>query len=335
MHETEFETLAQHRLRAAGFHEKSLADLELPQVQRLEFVGTPVNLCYIEMGNTAEAETVIFSVIPYSTTLEDNSIKVRLAAQQATLGPETAVVGVQVYEPVHQGLSPKQRELIAAGSFEPFADRLLMTMQLLNIREDQRISLYGFSMGADVSTEAAYSNIKNQNRGIARIERLGVFEPVRVMKRGAIAVAGTFGKSGKNLYQNVIDSDSPALLEARGIDLTDKRAAKKHAASVNRGVLGYNRKDIRGNYAILRGFGHDYTIARLNEMSLAGISNKDMPQMIVARLMDSGLTPRKALARLRTGENLEVFEYEGDHSAADKLQRSGAFVLQAAMASST
>ncbi len=332
MQETEYEILASHRLRAAGFHEKSLADLELPKEQRLKFEGTPVNLCYIEMGNTAEAETVIFSVIPYSTTLEDNSIKVRLAAQQTVLGPDAAVVGVQVYEPVNQGLSPKQRELVASGSFEPFADRLLMTVDLLNIREDQRIGLYGFSMGADVSAEAVYSNIKNHNRGIARIERLGVFEPVRVLKRGAVAVAGTFGKSGKNLYQNVIASDSPALLEARGIDLAYKRAAKKHADSVNKGVLGYNRKDIRGNYAILRGFGHDYTIARLNEMSLAGISNKDMPQMVVARLMDSGLTPQKALAKLRTGDNLEVFEYEGDHSAADKLQRSGAFILQTATA---
>lgn len=331
MYHNDYERLSAERLEVAGFGHKSLAELQLPEVQRLSFNGTLVNLAYTELSNTPEADSVMFSVIPYSTRLEDDSIRLRLAAQQAVLGPDIALVGVQVYEPGYQELSGPQRKAVSTGSFAPFADRLLMTMELLHIRADQRIMLYGFSMGADVGVEAAYQNLTNPNRGAVMIESVGIFEPARVMKRGAIAVANTFGKSGKNLYRNVIESNSPALLEARGIDLYDKRAEKKHKAMVNRGVFDYNRKDVAGNFSILRGFGHNDTIEQINSMIHHAVISSDVPNMLVARMIYSGLTPREALKKIHRSDKVSVQEYAGDHSAADKLQRSGAFILQTAI----
>ncbi len=316
-----FEQVAATRLEGSNFKSQSIEDLALPEVQRADHVSGP--LVFIEMGNTKDAEKVAFSLIPYSTRLDDPSIKVRLAAQQVALGKEVAVVGVQVFEPKLQPLSKSERTEVKHGSFEPFADRVLGVADHLGITDDQVSGMYGYSMGADVAVSTTRANLYDENRGIIDIGCLGVFEPVRVQQRGAVAVMAAFANSGQELFNNVVASNSTALLEANAIDLNNPKAEKQYNSRVQRGVAGYNLQDVRGNLAIVRGFANATSLIEL-EMISAHIEG---PDTIVGRMEDSTITPATLTDDLSFIERY-VDSYKGDHSTADNLTKSAAFILR-------
>jgi len=313
-------------LGESGFYDKSLADLRLPEVQRFYKEAINTDIVFVEMGDTKAAKTVVFAPLPYSTKLDDPSILVRLAAQQAVLGDECAVVGVQVYEPRNQTLDRNERRAISKGSFLPFADRLLATVEHMQLTDEQEVALYGFSMGADVSVEASHATLTDVNRGVITVDRLGVFEPARVVNRGGIAVMAAFGASGKQWFDNIIAADTTALFEARGIDITDPKAKKKHDASVSSVVMRYVLGDVTGNIAIAKGFGHHFTMEQLNTMAKDyGVT---MPQTLLVRMTDSKVTPYESMRYQYLVPRITAREYAGDHSIADNIRQSAAFVLR-------
>lgn len=321
------EMLASGRLYQADFHNSSLEDLDLPDVQYTEWLGG-VKIPYAVFGDL-DAPKVLFATSPYGCKVDDESQMVRLKAQQIALGDEACVVGLHVYEPKNLELSYDDKKKVADGSFLPFADRVLAVMKEVDPKDDQQVGLYGFSMGADVSVETAYQMISNDRRGEYPVDMLGAIEPARVTARGTMAVVRAFGKSGKGLYDNVLESNSPALLEARGIDPEDSKARKKHDSSVRRGVMKYNAADVSGNLAIVRGFSGDDTLRQLNKMA----SSDDMPPTLVGRMADSRVSTPDFLKRLSQSESIETFEMPGDHSLGDNVRKSAAFMARTVLIS--
>ncbi len=311
---------AAERLAEIGFLEKPLSSFEFPVIENAE------DTRYAVFGSVPDAWTVLYSVIPYSTKLSDDSIKLRLAAQQAALGNEYALVGIEAYNPSQKRLDHEQRHEIKAGIFRPFSERVLRVIEATKPRDEQEAGLYGYSLGADVATEVAYDVLTDPSRGIITLDVLGVYESARMRNRGRLAVAAAFAGSGKDLWQNVLDSQSPALLEARGITDTSEQSKKAHAAAVNKGVLNYNLADPLGNWAIMKGFGHDTTKRQLEVIT----ANRDMPLTTIGRMSASTLMPADFDINFEPSHRLIVKEYFGDHSAADKLQKSVEFILQTA-----
>lgn len=320
------QSLAENRLVESGFLYKNLADLDLPNVQSVEAMdGSRVS--YAIFGNPTTAKILMFSSVAYSTNLRDGSEMVHFAAQQEALGEEACVIGVQVYDPKNSKLDKAAKETVATGSFEPFAERLLAVIEKVNPKQDQEIVLHGYSMGADVAVETGYQAVTNPNKGQYNIERLGAFECARAKQRGRLAMMATFMTSGPELYENVTDSISPALLEARHINLRkniDSRLAKqKHDLWVAKNVLGYYGHDLRGNMSLVNGFGTDTSLRQLNIMA----SNPNSPLTVVGRGNKSKVCPPEFLDGLDEHEHLQTVTFEGDHSASDKLQNSVMFAM--------
>jgi hypothetical protein len=311
---------AAERLAETGFLEKPLGSFDFPEIQNVE------DTRYMAFGSVPDAWTVLYSVIPYSTKLSDDSIKLRLAAQHAALGDEYALVGIEAYNPTEKRLDHEQRHEIKAGIFRPFSERALRVIEATKLRPDQQVGLYGYSLGADVASEVTYDVLTDPSRGIVAFDVLGIYEAARMRNRNRGAVALAFAGSGKDLWQNILDSESPALLEARGVADTSEQSKKAHAAAVNKVVLNYNLADPRGNLAIMKGFGHDITKHQLKVIT----ANRDMPLTTIGRMRDSTLMPADFDADLESSHRLVIKEYPGDHSAADNLKKSVEFILQTA-----
>jgi pimeloyl-ACP methyl ester carboxylesterase len=322
----EYEQFASERLSEAGFHEKTLEELSIPDIKQLVVIedGKEKALNYIEMGDTNNAKHLVFTIPPYSTNIRDEFIQVRLSAQQAALGEQYALVGVQAHGTDDESLSWKQRKQVARGDFQPFADRAMAVMEHLKPRDDQTVSLYGYSMGADISTEVAYQNLWNVHRGMREIESLGVYEPARVMKRGAIAVAAAFASSGDRLFENVIDSDSPALNESRGIDPSDPKAKFKHDMWVNKTVGAASILHVPHTYAFLKGFGTPETVRQLEAITADRLAPK---RINVAQMEESGITPLEPIERL-PDSIIRDLDQKGDHSSADNVVRGAGFIMR-------
>lgn len=319
------EIYADRQLVAANFHNNSLAELQLPVVQAAE-APSGVQVPYAVFGNL-DAPSLVFVTSPYGCRVNDESQMVRLKAQQDALGDDACIVGLHVYEPRVLELSRRERKTVASGSFRPYADRVLSVIEAVDPRDDQNIVLYGFSMGADVSVDTAYHMTTDPQRGIRSIERLAAIEPARSQKRGSIAVVRAFSTSGNDLYNNVLASHSVALLEARGIDPTDPRAKKKHDAQVAKDVVQGNIRDVRGNLANIRGFASDESLQQLNEM----IRGDTLPRTLVGRMTESPVCIRAFMDALLPSDVLTKFEVAGDHSLADNVSKSAAFVVRAVL----
>ncbi len=319
------EIYADSQLSAAGFHSSSLTELQLPVVQVAEAPGN-VQVPYAVFGDR-DAPRLVFAISPYGCRVDDESQMVRLEAQQKALGNDACIVGLHVYEPGRLELSAHERRMIAGGSFRPYADRVLSVIEAVDPHDDQEIILYGFSMGADVSVDTAYRMTSDPQRGIRSVERLAAIEPARSQKRGALAVVRAFATSGDDLYDNVMASRSPALLEARGIDQADPRAKKKHDAQVTKDVVRGNLQDIRGNIANIRGFATDESLSQLNAM----IQGDVLPIALVGRMTESPVCAQDFMDALLPSDNLRTFEAEGDHSLADNVSKSAAFAVRAVL----
>lgn len=319
------EIYADQQLATANFQNSSLEELQLPMVQVAEAPGG-AQVPYAVFGDL-DAPSVVFVTSPYGCRVDDESQMVRLEAQQKALGDDACVVGLHVYEPGKLELSAKERQVIASGSFRPYADRVLSVIEAVDPRDDQDVILYGFSMGADVSVDTTYRMATDPQRGIRSVERLAAIEPARSQKRGAIAVVRAFATSGDDLYDNVLASGSAALLEARGIDPTDSRAKKKHDAQVTKDVIRGNLRDVRGNIANIRGFATDETLGQLNDMIWDGV----LPRTLVGRMTESPICTRVFMDTILPADNLAKFEVAGDHSLADNVSKSAAFAVQAVL----
>ncbi len=323
--EFSFRIQAAEALFEAGFQNASAEDLYLPTTQ---FVDAPdgTQAPYVVFGNVREAERIHLTSVPYSTTLDDDSQLIRGKAQHIALGSDTALVVAQQYDPASQRFDRGQRRQISHGSFLPLAERLAVVAEDLDISDDQEFELSGFSEAADVEVEAVWQSLNNENFVFPHVERMGVFEPARVLARGVL-VGLAFARSGNQLFDNVMKSHSSALREARGIDVADLTLAEKiHKKDASDRVVSWWKTDPLGNLALMRGFGTDRTVEQLESLR----TTENAPLILVVRMEDSSVFPEKAFSKLRPGGIIDTQTQTGDHSVFDNVARAAAGALQTA-----
>ncbi len=318
------EAVASLLLDRANFCAATLESLELPAEFSHVEAADGSRVPYIILGNPTDAKSLVYTSTPYSTRLSDLSQQVRLKAQQEVLGENYCLIAAQLYEPKAQEFDRTEKAKIAEGSFVPLSDRLFAVMEKVPPRDDQEVVLYGFSMSADVMVETAYQSVRDPQRGLYEINKLGVFECARAAKRGRLAVIKAFADSGKDLYDNVMSYPSSALLEARDIDVLDPKAKKRHDNAMAKGVANYFRKDLSGNLALISGFSKPTSKKQLIELS----ESLDQPLIKVGRMQDSTVCPRSFFEGLLRSNSFVLMDLPGDHSNADSLARSASFILR-------
>lgn len=311
-------------LEESGFHAAKMKDLDLPGVEYASSLDGTIAQ-YLAFGDVQEAEAVHVTVVPYTTLVKDRSQQVRGHAEHIGQGGGTALVKTEVYNPWEQRLPHKQRAKVAEGDFSPLAQRLSNLVEQLHLRDDQHLYMSGFSMGGDVTAEVLARTMSDPNFYFPhRIDGVGIFEAARMVNRNRhllgrrASVAIDFARSGKDLHDNVLASQSPALLEARGIDPDNPKAKKDHDKWVMQDGARWMRRDIEGNWALLGGFGTDQTAQQLNRLRWF----KGLPNITLIRMADSWMMPEASIRDLAGVPGFELITEPGDHSAADNVVRA-------------
>lgn len=280
---------------------------------------------YVIMGNPDEAKHIIFESTPYFTPVSKPHYQLRLKAHQEALGEEFCVVGVDAFSSRAHTFSRSQLKKLKEGDFSPLSERVFRTIEEVGPSEEQTVSVGGYSLGGDVSIQAAYDTISDDNRGIVKLTRLKAIEPARVADQSVLTKAKAFGDSSNDFFLNVLCSDSDELLEAFGIDKSEDigKARKKFDRRNIAGVIGYLASAPLANKALMQGLATDKSIKQLdhvlgsNEISavLVGTSkNSGVSSDLVHGLINTyGFHYPHKFARYRS----ELID--GDHSADDNI----------------
>lgn len=300
-----------------------------PETRRVEMPKN-VEVPFSIYGDNEAAKTLAFVVVPYGTSVDDESQQVRLTYMQAALGPEYCIVATQIHDPKTERFSLGELRSIYKGDLSPMGDRLLKVIETVNPNDDQEIMLHSFSLGSDISVDLTYRTLTDPHRGVVHIDRLGAWECARIENRGLIRLSQALAKSGDALFENVLASGSPALWLARGLDLADPSTPeqkRKHDKSVKRDVARYTMADLKANIAGFKGFGRDTTLQQLAEIA----DDLNRPETVIGHLRDS-LVCTDEFAQAVRQLGYKVVELAGDHSSADNVRRSGHFILITALA---
>ncbi|MDQ3158940.1 MAG: hypothetical protein M3P98_02285 [bacterium] len=313
---------ARAEFEAQGFLQKPLGEFDFPKTQLWTSAAGPV--LYSVYGDKS-AENLVFASMPYGNDLDSPNMQLRLQAQAIALPEGSCVIGVQEVSPSKLPLDKNQYKELKSGSMLPFGQRLLGLIEGLRPSHDQRVSLYGFSMGADITAEAADYALFDENGSNVQIDNIGIFEPARVEKRSRGKVLGAFSNSGPDLYENVVTSNSQALNEHYGIDPnadqeTEKKAFDKRiAAKVIKASIGHPVK----NLVLLKAFTNDETSKKLHR-----ITAKIHPTIMgvtVGRAKDSTITSNLIFS---FGLAAEAYVIPGTHAIADDLAVSAAMLAK-------
>ncbi|MEO8785081.1 MAG: hypothetical protein ABI221_02050 [Candidatus Saccharimonadales bacterium] len=283
-------------------------------------------------GNLAAAKTVVVEGVPASARLVDASFSMRSSVEKAVYGPDVCVVTHQTYAPDEmtrftkgKDAEPSQCREVRNGSFRPQAERLASILQSLDLVDEQDLVIKGFSGAADLAVEFAYQNITNPSFGQRRIDVVSATEPARSHPMSRFAKLRSTAKSGSDLYDNIVASDSPALLAAHGIDPMELGAKVAFKLRIAAKVARYLGTDPSGSWALLNGYATNQSLAQLNDMAT---TYKDQaPQQIVGRALDSTVTGPDLFAALIPSTRRSLFEVSGDHSVIDNLKVAALFAL--------
>lgn len=289
-------------------------------------------------GNLREARDVIVEGTQYTTRLSDMAQQLRgnvayTLASVATGDTPIAYVRYSDYEPGKQPLLPRQRTVVNRGDFLPLARRQASVVHKLHLRDDQRLLLLNYSKAADVTIEATYRALFDESFYYPHpIFAVGAAEPARMVDR-RYALGGrhlnmsmAFGAAGRDLFENIVTSDSIPLLEAHEADFGMSIFHLPDAQQRLRKALGqrgmqWMRGDVLGNRAMIGGFATARSADQLFEMQ----HRQDMPPTLLVR-MDRGLAPDEVVLDLGS-PHLDVRTLAGDHSADDNLLSAGRRVL--------
>ncbi|MDB5166243.1 MAG: hypothetical protein JWM37_315 [Candidatus Saccharibacteria bacterium] len=303
-----------HEDAARYLHEDDYGkDYELPEV------AVTHDVRYAVVG-AVDAPNVILESAPYLTAIDKPHYLLRLMAQQEVLGENYAVVGIEAFNPA-MNLTHRQRKAIAAGSFSVYATNVLRVAEAVHCEDDQVFSAYGYSLGGDVAVQTAYDVATNENRGVINIQGLGAVEAARVDNRG-LRVVKAMADSGKNLWQNVRNSESEALNVAWGIDenMTDEQIKEAVSHIDVRFLAGYMLRGPLHIRALISGSGTRETVHQLDHLSYT-----DLPVVLGRQAASKVCTPEFID---RYAEAFTVFtEFGNDHSADDNLIRSAGRAL--------
>lgn len=272
--------------------------------------GTAVR--YSVHGDLEDAQHVVAIPTPFVTLLDSDAFQMQLEAGQELLGSEFCVVGIETHNPVDKIPGPLRRG-ISEGDFNYFSGRILRALKHIGIREDQTLSLSGYSMSADVGVQLADDLATNPNRGVLRLDALSAFEPARTVKRYAILKLLDFKASGKDFFDNVVAGDLRPQLDAWDIDPNGDLDAqfKAFEKMIGRDFTHKIRKDPAGHFAMAQGFGTTVTLEQIRRVDASGAA---VP-MIVGRFIGSKIFPAQAFYDLqRDLPGHQYVEEEGDHS---------------------
>ena len=338
----DFQTTVEWRHAVLGLGELSLDQVPNPPIEVVESADGARNR-YQVFGDRSKASNIVLQPMHYSTYLDDASVRVGLNHKQKVLGPDYAVVGVEVFSPAAR-LTNHQRQSVNQGSFKPFATRLDTIIDHLAPSSYQALYSHGFSFGADISAEYANRNAFDPQFGNYAIERYGIYDPARTKARlerlgrlgGRLAVDLNFGRSGADLYDNVIASDSVALLQADQIDPRQPLAKQRYMARVSLGLARYLAANRADNWAMTAAFGTSQTVNQINELAdrryiatMAARTSAELtdqrPHLVLGETVN-GIS-RGFLRSLQPSADQERYLIDGDHSVADNLQTGSALVL--------
>jgi hypothetical protein len=317
----EIQQSANLALDKAGFSSWSLADFNLPEVVNTPN-GSSAPVEYAVFGDLG-AQHIVLEPTQYCARLRKPQHQLRLAAHQAALGKRYCVVGVQAYDPWQRALGHRDRRQLARGDFSPLAVRVLRVGEALQLKDDQDVAAYGYSLGADVSIQVAHTLIRDSWE--LNLRRIGAIDCARTVDRGAWRVASAVRDSSKDLFNNIIHGGCPALLEAHQID-PDVAQDKMRAAfdeRISAGVIRYWLGHGLTNRAITCGFG---TAASARQLKVILDSDRDL-RVLVGRQKHSTVCPPEFIAALPKSGRLNLVEQEGDHSVDSNLRRSAAMIL--------
>lgn len=307
-------------LSSGSYHDETLEGAALPDVQDAHGVR------FAQFG-PKDAQHVILESAPYLTPLDKSHYLLRLRAQQAVLGEDYSVIGVEAFKPAG-GFSREDRKAFATGSFSLLAANVLRVAEATAVDDEQHHYAYGYSLGADVSVQTAYDVRTNPNRGVINLKGLGAIETARVADRGFMVIKA-MGDSGKGLARNIMASDSPALEEAWDVnaDMSFADVEKKIGKGVNAGIAGYMRSGVLANLALIRGFGTDKSVSQLNLLA-----HTDLP-VVLGRQEGSTVCPPEFIDRYADKPHFVTYTETGnDHSADDNLVGSAGRILHFARA---
>lgn len=337
MHKTpeiNYTALAGERLIETGFLSLSLEEMDRP-IDRFAEANDGTKVRYRVYGDL-DASAIVLTTPNYTVTLDHESHEVKMNAYQTVLGNNYCLVSAELFHPKSQPFNHKQRKDIAHGSFRPFAERFLSVAKAVKRHEGQNIVLANYSLGADVGFEYEFQYLFNSNWDSPEIHVVSGVEAARVENRSRIqADAGRrminlFDRSGKNLFSNIVLSDSDALIAAHGIDFAQTNPGKKFMSKTKQDVIvNYWLKNPLSNWAITQGFGSDKTKQQLNAISSMPADQR--PLTIVGRLRDSLINTEEFYKSL-AGSDLVLFQELGDHSSGDHLQLGAGFILRAVAA---
>lgn len=314
-------------LAISGFDYKNLAEIDLPDVMHAEN-GDKLAIPYAVFGDV-DAPNVVLESAPMFTELASPHYMLRLKAQQEALGAAYALIGIQGFEPTKGSFTAKDRAEMVKGSFTPLSERVFRVGEELELdKYGQNVLAYGYSLGADVAIQVTNDTLTNPSRGVFDINALGAVEAARIANRGLVATQKAFGDSGKQLFDNVVASNFPALEEAWKIAPFDGNARKKFDKAVIRGLAQYIRSGPKNNFAILRGFGTDASAVQLDRIMTSKATK--IPVML-GRQYDSTVCTEdfhdEYFKRYGTLTRFRRLAEEGDHSADDNIRKSAGRIL--------
>lgn len=164
--------------------------------------------------------------------------------------------------------------------------------------------------------------------GIRPIHGAGSTEAARIKNRIVPAVIGAFMSSGKDLAQNVLDSNVPALVEAwdasKGDVIEDKYAKKVIDKASMLQVGGFILRAPANNWALVRGFSTDRTARQMNRLAADG---DPRIYLMAGYCLDSTVSsPEGNREHIDSGRIDTVYE-DGDHSHDDNIRFSAARIL--------
>lgn len=338
--------VAANRLDEYDIDRRRLYDYDLPGVQAVTTDNSATR--FVAFGNVLSTPNVMSVVAPYSTLVDAPHYLVRLKAMQVALGDEFSLIAIEANNPNKQKFTKEQRKKVSQGNFDPLSERVLSVLEHKQFESDQKIFLYGHSMGADVSTELAFQNQFNPSRGILNIAGLCINEAARTTKRTPREVLGAFKKSGTGLLQNVIDTNSPALLDAWKLPLFSFNVEDfryRFEVRVGLGVGKYAIADVLGNLALVRGFATDRTIEQIERLNTEHLRvknsrinraiNNTFPITAIkstnSNVFDQSGFDRIQLESMRKGSEITTREVNGDHSNDDNIRIAASTVLAFAM----
>jgi hypothetical protein len=323
---------AEQRLEAAGFHTMHMSDMpEHPGLVAGTNDGANVHVTI--NGDIQAAQDIVFAVVPSGTYVRSDSQTVRSYANHIALGPDTAYVNMEVVGPKDQKLDTRaKRRGVAHGDLDLPSERILWgaqhaILQFIDekrLRDDQRVHLYGPSAGAIVAGVPRL-NARNPSYGITTFASVGLQDPIGLHRRNGLRVFADAAMSGGKLFENIQDSDSPALLEAFGITSRFKPYAyAKFNVEILNSIAEYFFADWKTNVAAARLYGKEsigYAVTGLAGQTI------DPMNVTIGWAKDSRVVSQKVRELYAEWPGIDTYETPGDHSDMDSMKRGPAGVV--------